>query len=55
MSTDRLMRILLRLAIAFVAFQIAALIGGLALFAYFALGGDPFDGYDFPDLAERTP
>jgi hypothetical protein len=39
-TRDRLIRILLRLAIAFVGLQIAIVVFVLAIFAFMALGGD---------------
>lgn len=40
MTRDRLIRILLRLGIVFVALQIAAFLVVFAIFMYMALGGD---------------
>ncbi|WP_445151153.1 hypothetical protein [Baekduia sp. Peel2402] len=45
MTRDRLIRILLRLGIVFVALQIAAFLFVLAIFMFLALGGDmPMSG-----------
>jgi hypothetical protein len=52
-TRDRLIRILLRLAIAFVGLQIAIVVFVLAIIAFMVLGGDmPMGGgSDFADLA----
>jgi hypothetical protein len=52
MTHDRLSRLLLRLAIAFVGLQIAALVVVLAVLALLALG---IEGADLPVLAIAEP